>query len=79
MIAAAIAFAVMHANNVATVGASIFLRLDFEKLIHAFFPEDFLVFHHTHAIALSIPLIKAGKVSAGHGVTLVAVLDLVFG
>ncbi len=78
-VTAAVAFAVMHRNYVAADWAGVLFRLQSEKFRHAFLFQRLQVFHHTHAVAGSVPPIQVSQLFAGHHVALATRLDFAMG
>jgi hypothetical protein len=67
----------VHADNVSTIGTSVFFGLACQKLVHAIGFEFFEVLYHAHAIECSVASVYAIEVLAGNLVALITVLRFV--
>jgi hypothetical protein len=76
LIAASIAFSIMHRNHVTAAWAAVFCLLTFKKRFYASCLDFFEVFYHTHVIADAVMFIEMTQPIAGHFGTLSARLHL---
>jgi hypothetical protein len=67
----------MHTNHTnAATGAAVPISLGFEKFSHALGFNHLNIFHHTHTITFTIPLVKVCKLLTRHRIALATRLDL---
>jgi hypothetical protein len=66
LVAAFVAFAVMHWDDVAAAWAPVLFCLAFKELLHALITYGFLVFYHAHPVASLVKLVKFNQPLAGH-------------